>query len=179
MKPILLYVFMSLIAFTACHSSKSIISVDQLDAFDDLVKKKRFQIESDRLYPQGSMALQQVLNSGLLQGGSNANNISLIGNHNFLRISGDSISSYLPFYGERHMTTGYGGSDSAIELVGLMKHYKVEQNKDKSYDITFEANTKNEGFRVFIKVRPNFKSDMTLSGNTRSSIQFSGEIKPL
>lgn len=163
----------------SCKSQKPIMSQADMDAFNTLVKSQHYEIESDWLYPHASMALQQVLNSGVLPAGNNANSISLGGNSNFLKISGDSISSYLPYYGERQMSVDYGGRDSTIEFDGTVNNYQIEQNKDMSYTITFDAKSNFEGFKVFIKLSPNLKSDMTISGNTRSSIRYTGTVKPI
>ncbi|WP_372756641.1 DUF4251 domain-containing protein [Mariniflexile sp.] len=179
MKSFYFFISVNVLTLMSCVSHKSIVSQEDIDALDSLVKNQRFQIHSDWLYPQASIALQQVLNSGILQGGNNANSISLIGNPNFIRISGDSISSYLPYYGERRMQVDYGGRDSTIEFEGLVKNYKVEKNKDHSYTISFEAKSKMEGFKVFIELTPTLKSDVTISGNSRSSINYIGNVKPL
>ena len=133
MKLFHLFVCLSMLVLTACNSTKTVISQENLDAFNNLVASQNFEIESDWLYPQASMALQQVLNSGILSGGNNANSVSLIGNSNFLKISGDSISSYLPFYGERQMNVSYGGSDSTIEFEGTVKNYKAEKTSSFSF----------------------------------------------
>ena len=111
-----IYLFTCLILFTAlsCKSSKTNPTDAQILSLEQLVKTKNFTIESDRAYPQVSNAMMQVFNSGMLQQGNNAGSISLIGNANFLTISGDSITSYLPYFGERQMNVEYGGTDSAI-----------------------------------------------------------------
>lgn len=180
MRAVILIISLSIFVFTSCKSSLLEMTQAELDAFNNIVNNQKFQIESDWLYPQGSAALQRVLNSGILQGGSTSNAISLLGNYNFLKISGDSISSYLPFYGERHMQVGYGGGDSAIEFEGTVKNYRVERNKDHSYNISFDAKSKNEeGFSVYIRLSPYLKSDMTINGNARSSIRFTGIVKPI
>ncbi|MBP0902360.1 DUF4251 domain-containing protein [Mariniflexile gromovii] len=179
MKPFYFFISLCFLIIVSCKSQKVVVSPAELDAFNDLVKSQHFQIESDWLYPQGSIALQQVLNSGILPGGNNANSINLIGNPNFLNISGDSISSYLPYYGERQMNIDYGGRDSAIEFDGTMKNYEVEHNQDNSYTITFDAKSRSENFKVFIKLSPNLKTDMTVNGNSRSSIRYTGKVHPL
>lgn len=158
----------------SCAASKNNASQESIDALNQLVKEKHFRIESDWAYPRTTAAMQQVANSGLLGVGNSANAISLIGNHNHLTISGDSISSYLPYFGERQMHVGYGGVDAAIEFKGLMSNYKTAINKDSSYTITFEAVSKSENFNVTVKIHPGLKSYMTLSGAYRFTIEYSG-----
>ena len=76
----------------ACGSSKSSATDSEIKALTDLVNNQNFRIESEWAYPQASRAMQQT--AKLLGPGNNASSISLIGNSNFLTISGDSITSY-------------------------------------------------------------------------------------
>lgn len=161
----------------SCKSSKASGTLQQIEALEHLVQKRSFQIESQWAQPQTTYAVQQVMNSGILGPGNNSGNINLIGNPNFLKIKGDSISSYLPYYGERQMNVDYGGTDSAIELDGLMSNYKVKINKDQSRTISFEAKDNNENYSIFIRLFPNLNSDMLINSSTRFPIRYSGTVE--
>ena len=163
----------------SCKSSKSKVTDAQIKALDILVENKNYTIESDWAHPLVTNAMQQVLNSGILGAGSSANAINLIGNSNFLTISGDSIKSYLPYFGERQMNVGYAGRDSGIQLQGLLENYTVEKGKNNSYTISFSAKGKTEKFRVNIVLFPNLKSDMQLIGNGRFPISYTGQVESL
>lgn len=171
--------FISFMVFTlfSCSSSKNTTSNSQIEALNTLVENKNFSIESNWAYPQTTNALQQVLNSGLLPLGSGSGNINLIGNSNFLRISGDSISSYLPYFGERQMQIDYGGRDSAIEFNGIMENFKSKKNSDNSYSMSFKATSNNEIFNVYIKLWPKLKSDIVLNSPSRFTIRYSGDVE--
>lgn len=161
----------------SCVSSKPTASPEQIEALANLINNKKFSIESNWAYPQATYAMQQVLNSGLFQPGNNAGAINLIGNPNFLTISGDSISSYLPYYGERQMQVQYGGGDSAIQFDGLMEDYETIRNKNESYTISFKSKSKSEGFNTSIVIFPNLRSEIIVNGNSRFSIRYSGIVK--
>jgi len=173
---VLILLFLSL---WSCKSTKNSATDAEIKALKDLVYSKHFTVESDWANPQVTNATQQVLNSGVLQPGSHAGGINLIGNSNFLTISGDSITSYLPYFGERQMNVGYGGNDSAIALKGLLENYSVEEKKNNSYLITFNAKTKSETFQVFLTLFSNLNSDMRLNSNSRLSIAYRGTVVPL
>lgn len=177
MKSIYLIAVMFAMAFWSCKSASSKTTDEQIKALETLVEKRNFTIESDWAYPQTTAATQRVLNSGLLPAGSSSGAISLIGNSNFLSISGDSITSYLPYYGERHTNVGYGGTDSAIQLKGLVEDYKVTKGKRNSYTISCDAKSKLERFQVVIKLFPSLKSYITLMGTSRNPISFSGQVE--
>lgn len=178
MKTKALYLFMSLVAITvlSCGSSKPVTQA-QMDALDQLVQNRHFSIESDWAYPLTTGAVQQVLNSGLLPPGSSSGSINLIGNSNFLTVSGDSITSYLPYFGERQMNVDYGGTDNAIQLKGTMEHYQAEIDKDHNYRVTFKANSKSEQFDVYITLTPRLKSTIVINSATRHPIRYSGTVE--
>lgn len=176
MKASYLFAALSILTIVSCKSQKEQLTQVELDTFDKLVKSQQFRIESDWAYPLTTVALQRVLNSGILSPGSGGGSISLVGNSNFLKIYGDSISSYLPYFGERQMLVEYGGGNSGIEFKGLTDNYKAIKNKNNSYTITFEAKSNSEKFNVTIKLTPNLKSDIFLSSASRNAIRYSGEV---
>ncbi len=165
-----------LIIMVSCVSSKSNATLEDTVALSSLLKKRNFSIESDWAYPRNTMAMQQVLNSGLLQPGNSTGAINLIGNSNFLTISGDSISSYLPYYGERQMQVDYGGGDSAIQFEGVLEDYEVVKNKNGSYSISFIATSKSERFNTNITIFPSLRSDIFLNSPSRFPIRYSGAL---
>ncbi|NMH89561.1 DUF4251 domain-containing protein [Flavivirga algicola] len=175
----LLYFFIGILMLFSCKGAKSVATQAEIDALSSIVKEQTFRINSDWAYPQVTNAVQQVLSSGLIQPGNTPNAISLIGNSNFLTISGDSISSFLPYYGERRMQVAYNGSDSAIQFNGTYEDYEVVQNKDNSCTISLQATSNSESFQVFIRLYPNLKARMTLSGNSRLPISYSGDLESI
>lgn len=171
-------VCLTLIAVTVLSCGASKVTQDQIDALDQLVKNQKFSIESDWAYPMTTSAVQQVLNSALMPPGSTTSSINLIGNPNVLTISGDSITSYLPYFGERQMNVDYGGRDAAIQLEGLMEDYKTKVQKNHNYQITFTAKSKSETFDVYITLSPSLKSTIILNSATRRPIRYTGSVKP-
>lgn len=180
MKKLRYFAISILVAFVtfSCSSHKKINLQAQIKTLDSLVVNKHFTIESTRAHPQISNAMQQVLNSDLMRNIGAAGNVNLIGNYNYLTISDDSISSYLPYFGERQMNVSYGGGDAAIAIKGVVEKYSVEKNKDNSYHIHFTAknNTNRETFDISIKLFPNLKSTIFINSSFRSSISYSGEV---
>ena len=178
MKP-LHTVFALMLFVFSCSSSKNMATPEQITALETLVNSKQFKIESLWAYPQTTMALQRVLDSGLLPPGSTSGSISLVGNYNFLKVSGDSITSSLPYYGERRMQVGYGGTDSTIEFKGLVENYSTKKIKNNAIAVMFKAKSNNEVFDVYIELSPNLKSDMVVNGMGRNGIRYSGNLLPI
>ena len=177
MKPFNILAVIIFLFLVSCSTSKSRTNLVQMEDLDSIIKYRNFRIESDWAYPQNTNAMQQVLNSGLMQPGSTSGAISLIGNSNFLEIKGDSIKSYLPYFGERQMQVAYGGGDAAIQFDGILENYRVEKNKNDSYSISFQAKSKSEQFNGTITIFPSLKSDIILTGTSRFAIRYSGMIK--
>ncbi len=176
MKPFSLIIWVALLTLMSCKTTKNTITQAQIETLKTLVENRQFRIESNWAYPQATNAMQQVVNTGILGPGNSANAISLIGNSNFLKISNDSITSYLPYFGERQMQVAYGGRDNAIEFNGILKNYKVETNKDNSYTLSFEAKSKSEHFKVYITLSPNLNSNIQLNGSSRFPISYTGTV---
>ncbi|RPD97950.1 DUF4251 domain-containing protein [Aureibaculum marinum] len=178
MRTVYFYLMLMLGLLSSCASTKS-VNTDQIK---NIVEKQYFNIESDIAQPSASVGMANLQNSGLLGIGNSASNINLIGNSNFLEVKGDSITSYLPYYGERYSNVGYGSDNGGIELEGDVKNYVVVWNdKKQHYTITFQAKSKNsnELFDARLVLYPNLKSYLTLSSPSRTSITYIGKVKEI
>jgi len=160
----------------SCGSSKSVATPEQIQALDLLVSEKSFKIELEAALPQVTTSLMAVQNSGLLRPGDNMSRISLLGNSNDLVIKNEHVTSNLPYYGERQMSSGYNGSDSNIEFDGPVENYKVTKRDDSSYKIEFDAMSHNENFDVTIYVFPSLKSEIVLNSAKRNTIRYEGRV---
>ena len=176
-----LYILFLIVALTIfnCGTSKTIASPAEIQKLDNLVNERTFEIESDWAMPMTTNALVSIQNAGFFPPGSSANNVNLLGNPNYFRMRGDSISTALPYYGEVQMTSGYN-NNGGIALKGLMQDFKLEKNeKDQSYKITFRADGENENFKVFLTMFPNGRSSLRINGNKRFPIEYTGEFQEL
>lgn len=178
MKALTLLLSLFTLTILSCGSTQYAATPAEIEALKKLVDSKTFYIESDWAYPQVTAAMSQVLNSPIMRNGSGGGGVNLIGNSNFLKLEGDSISSYLPYFGERRMGAAYGGTDSSIEFKGLVEGYTVKENKHNGYTINFDAKSNNENFTVSIDLFPSMKTSMSLTGNTRTTIQYTGKVTP-
>ena len=107
--------------------------------------------------------------------------ISWIGD--FIKIKNDSISVYLPFFGERRILN-YGHSatnhESFIVYTGVPQRLKSSFDKEKNeyrYDMRFKRNR--ESFRIRLTIQGNGSTRLFVSSTNRSSIFYLGKVKPL
>ncbi|MBW1297422.1 DUF4251 domain-containing protein [Aquimarina litoralis] len=162
----------------SCNSAKSTVEpTAQSEALETLITEKSFRIESDWMYPLMTTSLNSLANSGLVPPGSTINGISLIGNANFVKIHGDSISMKLPFYGERQLPGKYGSNDIGIKFDGIPDRYEVIKNEKKQrHIIKFTVNDDQESYRVTITMFPNWKTSININSTHRTSIRYSGIV---
>lgn len=159
------------------NATKSESSVKEIQA---IIEGSGLEIISDFAYPQNTAAMNKVAAVGLVPPGSNPGQISLIGNSNHFKIFNDSIQVYLPYFGERQMTSGYGQNDTSIQYSGIPDDFSMEWNeKKKRYDLQLSFTRKTENFQVNAQLFPNLKSSMTITSSFRFPIRYTGEIKSL
>ncbi|MFD2585587.1 DUF4251 domain-containing protein [Croceitalea marina] len=162
----------------SCSSSKQVYSDKEMESLHTLVKSKSFEIQSDWAYPLPSNSLNSLANAGLFLPGNNANQISLIGNANFLRIKGDSIKAQLPYYGERQISSNYGSTDTGIVLDGLVEDLTMDFNEKKNrYELRFQANQAIENYQIAINIFSNKQASININSTHRTNIAYRGDIK--
>lgn len=159
-----------------CASKKVEATPQQIAALDEMVASKSFVITSEYALPLVTNSLSALQNSRILAPGENPGRISLINNPNELKINGDLITSKLLFFGEIQQSSGYNGSNNSIEFDGAYEDYSATKNEDNTYTIKFDAKSKSEKFDVIVTLYPNLKSQMTVKGNKRFPIRYTGYV---
>ncbi len=161
-------------------ASKGVLSEAERKALDNLVAQKSFHIESDWALPLMTQGLNAVANAGLFPPGSNASRVDLTGNPNYVKVIGDSIAVYLPYFGERQMGGGYANSDSAIQYEGIPDNYEATWNEKKQrYDIRITMKHKTETYEMNLVLFPNLSCGINVNSSHRFSIRYNGDVMPL
>lgn len=161
-----------LLAVVSCSSSKEVATQAQLQQFNEMITNRTFMIESEWAEPQFTNAMSSIANAGLLPPGSSASRINLIGNSNYFKVMNDSISAYLPYFGERQMGGQYG-SGNGIEIEGKAEKVQYTPGKKDSYQLQFSARDKEnptENYQVRIDLFPNNTAYITVLSSQRLSI---------
>lgn len=167
--------------FVSCGSKKT-VAIQEQEYLDlgQLVEEKNFNIISNWALPMLTSGMMAVSNAGLLPPGSNIGRIDISSSRNHLKIVGDSISAYLPYYGERQMGGNYNAANSGIEFNGVPITYEVHQNtKKKFYAIRFTIAEKSEKYQVNLVLLPDLSCSISVSSSQRNSIMFYGHAKRL
>ncbi|WP_034258238.1 DUF4251 domain-containing protein [Altibacter lentus] len=167
-------------ALISCGTPKDTTAyANSAKVLDAMVAAEAFQIESDVANPMVTSGLNAVGNSGLLPAGSSVSRINLIGNSNFLRVEGNEVSAYLPYYGERRTGVSFD-NNSAIEFEGVPSTYTVSKDEEKNrYTIKFEISERNETYSVILTLFPNLKSTIDINSTDRTSIRYDGYVEAI
>ncbi len=175
-----------LVCLVSCGGSKT-YTEQETQAYErlkELVQSKKLEIHSNFARPMATSAFTQVANSGVLGVGNTASNIDITSNSNELKIQGDSVSGFFPFFGEQQFGGGYPGSNhQGIEFNDIPEDYTVTDNDAKhSVQIRFKINDEfrnNEHYTVFITLFPNNRSTIQINSTNRTPIEFTGTLQPI
>ena len=146
---------------------------------DDLVASRAFEIRSSWARPMNTASMNAVANSGLLPAGSSVGQIDMIGNTNYLKVNGDEIEVFLPYFGDRQLSAGYQ-QDTAIEFNGVPDEFSIDKNKKGTgYEIKIRMSNNMESFRLNVQLYPSLKSIITVISSHRTPIKYEGEVMRL
>ena len=152
----------------------------QSQRLDELVSERHFVIRSDKAMPMATASLNSISNAGLFPPGSSASQISLIGNPNHVKVMGDSVAIYLPYYGERQMGGGYNSDGPGIELEGVPDVMEITKNGEKQrYTIQIEMKKATERFDIEVILFPNRNSIISVNSSQRFPIRYSGTVQEI
>jgi len=170
--------------FTSCKTNsiakselkaKNKVVLDSLYALDD------YRVDVEVIYPFNSASTTQVSNRLLQNTGNNASRIDVRGDGNFIELKNDTITAYLPFFGESRISGGgVGGQSIAIEIEEPLKDLKKTINpKKETLELEFKA-TQKEGdkdkYQIKIEIFANYKASVNVSPVYRTFIRYDGKL---
>ena len=171
----MLLFFITLLA--GCSATKSVI--DESHEIHTLVASKSFEFTADWTNPMVTQSLNAVANAGLIAPGSTISRINITGTGNFLKVSKDSVSADLPYYGERQFGGGYG-APTGIEFDGIPDNYQQRFNAEKQlYTVSFQISDASDRYQVSMEIYPTKSSTVNISMTNRFSIRYEGNISSI
>ncbi len=121
----------------------------------DSVSNRHFTVNVNMAYPQSQRAI---------------NLTSLYS----VRVAGDSIISYLPYYG-RAYNIPYGGG-KALNFTGKIYNYTAVRNKKNMTRIIFNVKTDEDTYKYSLDIFDNGSTTIDVSSTQRQYISFGGEM---
>ena len=165
MRTLVKYCMLILVVVTiGCAGTKTTASPEEIEALDNLVAKRSFEINARWARPMPSAALNSISNARLLPYGSNANRIDITSNSSYLRVVNDSVMADLPYFGERQMGGGYNSNGTGVQFEGVPQGFVIEPNaKTKGYTIRFNISNGTESYQVMGQLFPSRSSSFSIA----------------
>ncbi|GAA3510873.1 hypothetical protein GCM10022393_25640 [Aquimarina addita] len=165
----------------SCTSSKDIISSQAFKNTDALILQQNFIIDSDMAYPVASSGLQSLSNTNLILQGSTVNQFNLIGNDNHFKVIGDSISVYLPYYGEQQMGgLPYNNNNVSIQFDGIPNSFEISDVDTKGVRVLkFNFRNAMESYKARIQIYPRGTASIMINSSHRTPIRYRGIVKAI
>ena len=93
-----------------------------------------------------------------------------------LEVEGDTIISYLPYFG-RAYSIPYGGG-KALNFQGRISAYEAAEVKDGKYLINIGVSNEEDDYLYRIQMFDNGKADIEVMSRNRDRINFTGDFDP-
>ena len=104
---------------------------------------------------------------------SRGGNVTLTGSYD-LKISGDSVYSYLPYFG-RAYSLPYGGGEGLI-FKGVMSDYSHSKGKKGANRIAFTVRTQEDVYTFDLDIFTNGSASIIVGPGNKSPITFQGNV---
>ncbi len=93
-----------------------------------------------------------------------------------LRITKDSIQSFLPFYG-RAYTAPFNPNDNGIKFTSKDFEYNIKTNKTSNYEIYIRPKDILNGYQLYLSISQNGYANLSVNSSNRETISFYGKIQ--
>lgn len=145
----------------SCGTNRSTRGGAEAQNIENLIEGREFEITNEWLMPLGGSM------------------VNLIGNDNYIRVKGDSLDVFLPYYGVRHSGGGYG-AEGGIRYEGVPENLSITHDeKRNNYMLKFEGDHESENLRFMITIFTNGDTHTSVTSSQRASISYRGELRPL
>ena len=135
-----------------------------------------WEFNANYAFPQTSNAYAR--GAGVLMGraGGALSQVNLTGDGYMLQLTNDSVTSYLPYFGEWDNFYDAGAA-GAIELNAAVGDFQKEIRKNR-VRITFEARRKVERFNITLEIDAHGKGRLLILSGQRDAIRYEGMVSP-
>lgn len=135
--------------------SKSERAAKEKQAVSEILKSQQYTIEVDRVIPLSGRSRHLTTDYSL-------------------EIKGDSVISYLPYFGQAY-SVPYGGGKGLI-FEAPLTDYKLSFNRKDKAHIRFKSRTDEDTFTFSIEIFPNGSATINVTPVNRQSISYYGEL---
>lgn len=133
----------------------------RLTLVDSLIKTNNFKFVAQRANPlRGNIVSQRLLQ---------------LDSYYYLKVSKDTIVSYLPFFGVVQQAP-YGSNDNGIQFTST--NFTLDKKATRNgFDITIIPKKTDKATKLFLNISETGVATLNVTSNTRDAISFSGNIE--
>lgn len=153
----LLGIVLLLVGQSLCAQTKKDKSEKKVQEIKELIDNRRFTVDVNRAVPMRGRI------------------INLTSPYS-LEMRGDSVISYLPYFG-RAYTAPYGGGEG-LRFEKSITDYQASFNKKGTAQIKFRARTDDDAYTFNVQIFSNGSATINVSPVNKQHITFHGELAP-
>ncbi|MDR1602576.1 MAG: DUF4251 domain-containing protein [Tannerella sp.] len=140
----------------SCSSSKTAARNERAETVKQQLESRRYTIDVDRMLPMQGPSQHLTTNYGLT-------------------IKGDTVISYLPYFG-RAYSVPYGGG-KGLNFEALISDYSLVFDAKGVAKISFRTRSEDDLYLYEAEVFNNGKTTLRVTSNNRQGISFYGQLK--
>lgn len=142
-----------------------------------IVNDKNFIFVATSATPLNTMDVTNVLNQ--MAGPPTGGTINLSTDNYDLRITPDSLISYLPFYGRAFNVTSYGGNndENGYKFTSTKFSYETKKGRKKGWDIAIQTKDVRDNVRMNLSISESGYATLSVVSINKQSITFNGYLK--
>jgi hypothetical protein len=154
-----LFIAFSAMAPAAAQNKKSEKKAAKAAAIKQMIESKDFTFEANYAYP--SYGIQRYLTP----------------NYD-LRVTPDTVVSYLPFMGVAYSSAGFNsGDDNGIKFTSTDFTYTSQAKKNGTFYVVIKPKDAKNASQLALTISPTGSADLTVLSTYREQMRFTGIIK--
>ncbi|MDR1675143.1 MAG: DUF4251 domain-containing protein [Tannerella sp.] len=142
---------------TSCSSSRATAVNEQAQAVKQQIESRQYKISVNRMVPVKGPS--QYLTSSYS-----------------LTVRGDTVISYLPYFGQAY-SIPYGGG-KGLNFESVITDYSLSYDRKGTARISFRTRSENDVLLYRTEIFDNGSSSIRVTSNNRQAISFYGTLEP-
>lgn len=138
-----------------------------------IVAEKSYTFVATSAFPSNAAEINSILSK--MPGATGGGNINLSGSNYDVKITGDSVVAYLPYYG-RSYNAPIGNEDSGFKFTSKNFSYTNEKRKKGGWQVAINSKDAKENPRMVLTIAENGYASLVVSSNNKPSISYNGYL---
>lgn len=138
-----------------------------------IVEAKNFIFVASSAIPMNSVEINAILSK--MPGANSGANMNLSGSNYNVRITPDSLISYLPYFG-RSFKAPIAQDEAGYQFTSTKFTFEKSVNKKGGWQISINTQDTREGVRMSFIITNNGYASLTVNSNNKQSISYYGYL---